>query len=1552
MSTTKYESMKIPILKKSEYPTWRVKMLMYLEAMDPDYLDRIRDGPYIPTRIVERTDTIPEHYVVKAKSEWTPEEKAHVLMEPKIKNILHSSLDAVMSNRVIACKSSKEIWDTLETQCQGSASVKKNRRALLIQEYEQFDARPDESLTDLYDRFLTLLNSLSLVDKEYETEDSNTNFLRALPEEGDTQTSIIRHQYDLNIVSLDEVYGMLRTHDLEVQQRKNKKSSKARSIALKAEAKSKGKAMEVSRSKSRVAESDPDDSSSDTDGNPDANTDDDSFDSDMEEMVVMIVRNFRRMKFRKNRRQGNFQKKAFNSNKDKYIKKDSKGSKFDKSKVRCYKCNGIGHFASECKKTKALITSSKDWMDSSSESDTEVVNYALMANADVTAAPDDKVLNTIFDFDTDNASELRRFLKSLHIRFRSQTAENTRILSEMSELRKRNDMLEAEFSRMQEVPKECDNANHMYLEMKSKCTALEKELENANEKIRTWTDSGRKFHEINTSKNWKECLGYKSDEDKKLKEKIVIDETVSPKTYRHVLDTTKSKITPINFVFGKDFNSTFEKGSTSTQEIKIIKSKPVINKVIKNVGLLSQKQLKDKICEVTDKRKEATIKRNRNGKVGINKENGYKYIPNAPRKCCFNCGNSNHLAIDCKKSKKKIADISKSDVRNRSVFYKPQKSCFHCGSIWHSIYTCKDYHELYYNFYDPLPKVDKNSANSGSIKNVKLEHAFVNTDTDKANPDGVNPARTAKGKKKNLLVMDSGCSVYMTGNKALLSEYEEKAGPTVSYGDGNIGQTLRYGNIIIGNVIIEKVALVKGLKHNLLSISQITDRGYHVNFYSTHCEVVSKTTSKIALTGYRHGNIYEANIQSNTDDSPTCLISKASVDESWNWHKKLSHLNFSNINELVKKDLVRGLPKVLYTPDGLCDACQKAKQRRTSFQSKSESSIEEPYHMLHIDLFGPVNIMSISKKRYTPVIVDEYSRFTWVYFLHRKDETPEVLLDHVRMIETTTKYKVKILRSDNGTEFKNSKMEEFCKYKGIIQQFSAPDTPQQNGVVERKNRTLIEPGRTMLEEAKLPTYFWAEAVNTACYTQNLTLINRHGVTPYQSLKEKKPSLKHLHVFGCKCFVLRTHPEQLGKFETKADEGIFIGYPASRAFRVFNLRTRTVMESIHVSFDDKKIAGINEDSHDRLIFENEATKEPEESESDPVHTSDPDGSPNPDDTPDADGANTDDAINSDTSSSANVEGEQQHSTTSSESTQSSGHNSSDTDSSDDPDNLSGGNSNNSGGASRQASSSNQDNTNPGRASTSRNNLTPARKWTASHTPYLIIGDPDAGVQTRSATQNECLYNNFLSKEEPKKVEDALKDADWVTAMQEELNEFERNEVWKLVPRPKNRSIVGTKWIFKNKTDSDGVIIRNKAKLVAKGYSQQEGIDYDETFAPVARLEAIRIFLAYAAHKKFKVFQMDVKSAFLNGELEEEVYVEQPPGFIDPKYPDHVYRLDKALYGLKQAPRAWYETLALFLLESGFKRGVIDKTLFYLNHAYAVKISNEHDGRNELLSWSSS
>jgi hypothetical protein len=214
---------------------------------------------------------------------------------------------------------------------------------------------------------------------------------------------------------------------------------------------------------------------------------------------------------------------------------------------------------------------------------------------------------------------------------------------------------------------------------------------------------------------------------------------------------------------------------------------------------------------------------------------------------------------------------------------------------------------------------------------------------------------------------------------------------------------------------------------------------------------------------------------------------------------------------------------------------------------------------------------------------------------------------------------------------------------------------------------------------------------------------------------------------------------------------------------------------------------------------------------------------------------------------------------------------------------------------------------------------------NHPVDQILGDISKGVTTRSRLDNFCEHYSFVSSIEPFRVEEALQDPDWVLVMQEELNNFKRNEVWSLVSRPK-QNVVGTKWVFRNKQDGHGVVTRNKARLVAKGYAQVTGLDFEDTFAHVARLESIRILLAYAAHHSFKLFQMDVKSAFLNGPIKEEVYVEQPPGFEDDRYPNHVYKLSKALYGLKQAPRAWYECLRDFLISNALKVGKADPTLF--------------------------
>ncbi|GJS55616.1 putative ribonuclease H-like domain-containing protein [Tanacetum coccineum] len=216
--------------------------------------------------------------------------------------------------------------------------------------------------------------------------------------------------------------------------------------------------------------------------------------------------------------------------------------------------------------------------------------------------------------------------------------------------------------------------------------------------------------------------------------------------------------------------------------------------------------------------------------------------------------------------------------------------------------------------------------------------------------------------------------------------------------------------------------------------------------------------------------------------------------------------------------------------------------------------------------------------------------------------------------------------------------------------------------------------------------------------------------------------------------------------------------------------------------------------------------------------------------------------------------------------------------------------------------------------------PTTRIHKDHPIEQIIRDLNSAPQTRRMTKN------LKEHEEPKKVVQALKDPSWIEAMQEELLQFKLQEVWTLVELPNRKRAIRTKWVFRNKKDERGIVIKNKARLVIQGYTQEEGIDYDEVFAPVARIEAIRLFLAYASFKDFVVYQMDVKSVFLYGKIEEEVYVCQPPSFENPDFPDRVYKVEKALYGLHQAPRAWYETLLTYLLDNGFQRGKIDKTLF--------------------------
>ncbi|GJX45680.1 putative ribonuclease H-like domain-containing protein [Tanacetum coccineum] len=583
-------------------------------------------------------------------------------------------------------------------------------------------------------------------------------------------------------------------------------------------------------------------------------------------------------------------------------------------------------------------------------------------------------------------------------------------------------------------------------------------------------------------------------------------------------------------------------------------------------------------------------------------------------------------------------------------------------------------------------------------------------------------------------------------------------------------------------------------------------------------------------------------------------------------------------------------------------------------KTKLVSSISQPLQMLHIDLFGPTSVRSINHKTYCLVVTDDYSRFSWVFFLATKDETSGILKTFITGIENQINHKVKIIRCDNGTEFKNNDMNQFCGMKGIKREFSVARTPQQNGVAERKNRTLIEAARTMLADSLLPTTFWAEAVSTACYVQNRVLVTKpHNKTPYELLHGRPPSISFMRPFGCPVTILNTL-DPLGKFDEKADEGFFVGYSInSKAFRVFNTRTRKVEENLHITFLENKpnVAGSGPDwlfdidlltnsmNYEPVTAGNQTNKNAGIKDNvDAVPTQQYILLPLLYDSPQSSkDAVADDAGKKTNEKPANEgerngqekeggasikEGDQkvQEDSTVSPSVSDTGKSFTDADdlptdpllpNLEEPANL----------LNTGIFSGAYDDEDVG-AEADLNNLEttmnvspiPITRIYKDHPKDQIIGDINSATQTRRMTK--------ISKE---------------LAM-----------------------------VYRNKKDERGILVRNKARLVARGYTQEEGIDYDEVFAPIARIEAIRLFLAYISFMGFIVYQMDVKSAFLYGTIEEEVYVCQPSGFEDPRFPDKVYKVEKALYGLHQAPRAWYGTLSTYLLENGFRRGIIDKTLF--------------------------
>ena len=418
----------------------------------------------------------------------------------------------------------------------------------------------------------------------------------------------------------------------------------------------------------------------------------------------------------------------------------------------------------------------------------------------------------------------------------------------------------------------------------------------------------------------------------------------------------------------------------------------------------------------------------------------------------------------------------------------------------------------------------------------------------------------------------------MTGNKALLKNYSTHMGGFVSFGNNEKGKVMGSGTVSNGKIQFQEVNHVDNLKFNLLSVSQMCDKGYGAIFSKNSCKIVTPElhqqieqliANNTLLEARRQGNVYVVDLAHDTSVmTPTCFLAKASSSETNLWHRRLGHVNLKTINKLSKLNLVRGLPQKEFQCEEHCVPCLKGKQTKVSHKTIDESKSNNCLQLLHLDLFGPIRFPSLASKRYCLVIVDDFSRFTWCYFLQTKDEAANYIKDFIVQVERQFELQVKTLRSDNGTEFRNENLDSFCINKGIMRQFSIPRTPQQNGVVERKNKTLIEAARSMLADSGLPLTFWAEAVNTACYIQNRVLVNkRHAKTSYEILHGFKPLISFFRSFGCVCFILNLK-DSISKFAAKVDSGYFIGYSStSKAYRVFNSRTKVVEETLNMKFNE-------------------------------------------------------------------------------------------------------------------------------------------------------------------------------------------------------------------------------------------------------------------------------------------------------------------------------------------------------------------------------------------------
>ncbi|KAJ0494958.1 putative RNA-directed DNA polymerase [Helianthus annuus] len=754
-----------------------------------------------------------------------------------------------------------------------------------------------------------------------------------------------------------------------------------------------------------------------------------------------------------------------------------------------------------------------------------------------------------------------------------------------------------------------------------------------------------------------------------------------------------------------------------------------------------------------------------------------------------------------------------------------------------------------------------------------------------------------------------------------LNEAHNDAGNTfVTFGNGQSLPVSQIGNSKLNDIPLKNVLVVPNLTRNLLSISRLTnDAPVDVLFSNSFFQIQDRKTAAVLARGTCENGFY---VLSQSHKSLVASLAvphlRASFDK---WHSRLGHVSFdviSILNKLGQVFVTSLLPK-----PGLCASCQLSKAKRLPFVENNKRS-SRVLDLVHCDLWGPSPIPSTDGYLYYVVFVDDFSRFTWLYPLKFKSDFYNILVTFLNFVHNQFECNVKIFQSDGGTEFTNNRVQSLFQQHGIFHRLSCPHTPQQNGRAERKHRHITEMGLAMMFNSHCPAQFWLDAFTSATY-----IINRlptpilQNKSPFEMLFHRPPSYSNFRVFGCRVFpFLRDYTKH--KLLPRSEPCIFIGYsPKYKGYRCLDPITSRIYMTRHAKFDEENFpfsGHVSTVDVEKLLISNfdENIPSPESQltspQPTPKHNSSSFDSPHrcticP--THDISPSPLPQTHRSSPSPNNDIRPLPSFPTTPALSTPPG------------PTNLPP----NSPASNLQhphISLPTQSPTlNPNPINTQPSSSTSTHPMHTRSKSGIFKPKHFANLTDFSRNQ---LHHALFTSQVPKSIKTASKDSHWVTAMHDELTALRNNDTWDLVQRPAHLNVVGSKWIYRIKYKADGSVDRYKARLVAQGFTQVPGLDFFHTFSPVVKASTIRVVLSLATIYNWQLRQLDVNNAFLNGHLTETVYMEQPPGFVDSKFPNHVCRLKRALYGLKQAPRAWFQRLSAFLVTLGFQCSLADPSLF--------------------------